>query len=380
MIYLDEAATTKPKEEVINAMLPFFTDMWFNPSSLYGGAVEVARALEVSKYTISNSINAKCNEIYFTSGGSESNCWAIQGFVNYWKSRGKESVVITSTIEHHSIIECVENIDADFMFISVDKNGFINPRHLEQMLKQCRERFGCCKIIVSLQYANNEIGTIQNISELISISHKYGAVFHTDAVQAFGHINIDVNELNVDMLSVSGHKIGCPKGIGFLYIKNGIKINPIIYGTQNNGLRGGTENVPYIIGLSKAVSLIDDSKTVKIKKIRDYAIDKLIDTFHVTLNGDKECRLPNNINVSFPYNVTGESLIYLLDMCDVYVSSGSACNSHIDKPSHVLKAIGLSDEDARRSLRITLSEETTKEDIDKAIYEIDKQIKILESE
>ena len=384
MIYLDNSATTKPKKEVVDAIMPYLTDMWHNPSSLYAPSVDIKKKIEESREIIANFINADKTEIYFTSGGSDGNSWAIQGFVNECWSQCKTPIVITSKIEHKSILNCVYNLDADVYFVGVDINGMIDLNNLEDILKGLiyqEEDYG---ILVSIQFANNEIGTVQNIKMISDIVHKYRGIFHTDAVQAFGHIPINVKELGIDMMTASGHKINALKGSGFLYKKDGVKIKPLIYGTQESGLRGGTENVIGIIGLGEAVRHINFGTNYnRIEEMcnkRDYFIRMLENKFGCILNGCYEYRLPNNINVTFPQNITGEALLYMLDMADIKVSTGSACNSHSINPSHVLKAIGLTDNGAMRTVRFSLSEDITYKDVDYVIREIDKALKIIELE
>lgn len=381
MIYLDAAATTKPKQEIIEAMMPYFTEKWYNPSALYNKSNQIKKDIENARNIVGNFINANGNEIYFTSGGSESNCWAIQGFTKQCYSVGWQPIIITSTIEHKSINACLDDIrSCNFGIVNlipVDKCGFVDVEFLEDTLKYYN---GNPNVLVSMQFANNEIGTIQHIKEIAEITHRYGAIFHVDAVQAFGHIPIDVKELDIDMMSVSGHKIGCPKGIGFLYIKNSIKIKPLIYGSQMNNMRGGTENVPYIIGMAKAVELIQNDMTrFPLSYYRNYFISEL-KKLGCTVNGSMDSRLPNNINVTFLQDITGEAMTYMLDMCGIYVATGSACNSRSVESSHVLKAIGLSDNEAARSIRITLPNDISMEVIDKVISEITKQIMLLTSE
>lgn len=378
-IYLDSAATTRPKKEVIDTIMPYLTDKWHNPSSLYQASTKVKKEIENARKIIADFINADGSEIYFTSSGSESNSWVIQGFVNQCNAKNQDYVIITSLIEHKSILSCLKEMDYKCGYVYVDTNGLFMIDMLEGLLKMFSSQGR--KILVTLQFANNEIGTIQHIKEIAKLVHKYNAIFHTDAVQAFGQVNIDVVDLGIDMLSASGHKIGCPKGIGVLYKNKNVDIKPLIYGTQMDSMRGGTENVPYIMGMAKAVQLCKENLKVKNKYIldlRNYMISELIKRFNCKLNGDDEYRLSNNINVTFPQNVTGESLIYMLDTSDIQISSGSACNSRLNVPSFVLRAIGLSDEDIMRTVRVTLSDETTKEQIDYAINEIEKSIKILE--
>lgn len=378
-IYLDSAATTRPKKEVIDAIIPYLTNRWCNPSSLYQASVKVKKEVENARKVIADFINANSSEIYFTSSGSESNSWVIQGFVNQCKSNNEDYAIITSTIEHKSILACMEEMDYKRGYIHVDNKGFLMIDMLESFLKMYSSENK--KTLVSIQFANNEIGTIQHIKEIAKLVHKYNAIFHTDAVQAFGQVNIDVVDLGIDVLSASGHKIGCPKGIGVLYKNKNVNIKPLIYGTQMNSMRGGTENVPYIMGMAKAVQICKENLGIKNKHIldlRNYMISELIKRFNCKLNGDDEYRLSNNINVTFPQNVTGESLIYMLDTSDIQISSGSACNSRLNVPSFVLRAIGLSDEEIMRTVRISLSDEITKEQIDYVINEIEKSIKILE--
>lgn len=376
MIYLDAASTTKPKQKVIDAMMPYFTEKWYNPSSIYSAGATIKKDIENARKTIGDFINANSNEIYFTSGGSESNCWAIQGFVNHCNRKGKDVAIITSVIEHKSIMDCVDNMNVNVHYVGVNNEGFVNVKSLESLLQDANSE--AHEIIVSIQFANNEIGTIQNIKEIATLVHKYDAVFHTDAVQAFGQIPIDVKDLDIDMLSASGHKIGTPKGIGFLYIKDSVEIDPLVYGSQMDGMRGGTENVPYIIGMAKAVEISDDGWEGAF--LRDYMIEKLKLKFDCNVNGSKVNRLRNNINITFPQKITGEALVYLLDLSDIYLSTGSACNSHSVEPSHVLKAIGLSDEEAARTIRITLSDMIDYDMVDKVIQEIEKQVYLFRGE
>lgn len=379
MVYLDAAATTKPKTEVIDAMMPYFTDKWHNPSSLYNPSVKVKQDIESARKIVADYIGAKSNEIFFTSGGSEGNCWAIQGYVNYWRSKGKSPVIVTSTIEHKSIMSCVENMDVDVHYIGVDNDGLINIQQLRNVVSSAR-LYGN-EVLVSVQFANNEIGIIQHIKEIAEEVHRFGAVFHTDAVQAFAQIPIDVNELGVDMMTVSGHKICTPKGIGFLYKKNGVNINPLIYGSQMDEMRGGTENVAYIMGMAKAVELAkeDEEYQLRLTVLRNNFITRL-KALGCKVNGYLNERLPNNISITFSQNITSESLLYLLDMCGICVSTGSACNSKTIEPSYVLKAIGLSDEDAMRTIRISLPYDITADEINEAVNEIEKQIKLLTME
>lgn len=377
MTYLDSAATTKPKQEVIDAMLPYLTDMWQNPSSLYNESVKIKKDIEEARNTIGKFIGADGDEIFITSGGSESNCWVIQGFVNRCRRMNKDVTIIVSDIEHKSIIECVKHMNVDVHYVGVDKYGFIDMKTLEVFLHEAYLESN--EILVSVQFANSEIGTIQNVKEIANLVHKYDGVFHSDAVQAVGQIPINVKELGVDLLSCSGHKLHAPKGVGFLYKRSGVEIDPLIYGSQMDGMRGGTESVAHIIGMAKAIELCDisDDNLDDMCDKRDYFINELIRNFGCMVNGSLDSRLQNNINVTFPQNITGEALLYVLDMSDIKVSTGSACNSREIAPSYVLKAINLSNEDAMKTVRFTISKDISYEDIDKVIDEINIAIHLI---
>ena len=381
-IYLDNAATTKVKPEVVTAMMPYLIDKWYNPSSLYSEAVEVKNNIESARETIADFIGAKRDEIFFTSGGSEGNCWAIDGFCKEVLSHNRIPIVITTKIEHKSILECVQkslcSTDGYYVIIPVDNNGFVDLVTLQENLEYYYNQLKT-DVLVSIQIANNEIGTIQDIESISKLVHKYEGILHVDAVQAFGQIPINVKELNIDMMTVSGHKIGAPKGIGFLYKNYSTNIKPLIYGSQMDGMRGGTENTAYIMGFSKAIELcnISAEKISELCKKRDYFISKLIKEFGCKLNGDRRQRLPNNINVTFPQNITGESMLYMLDISKIYTSTSSACNSHSIIPSQVLKSIGLTDEEAMKTIRISISEDITYKDIDYIIDEIKKSIQLI---
>ena len=382
-MYLDNASTTPVKQEVIDAMLPWLQDKWHNPSSLYSDATYAEIAIDNARKTIADFINAKPSEIYFTSGGSESNCWAIQGFANSRLAKHHVPIVITTNIEHKSIMECVKNLPiAATHFLSVDSSGFVDIDELEDIIKELIENgTDPDDILVSIQYANNEIGTIQEIWVISDVVHKYGCVLHTDAVQAFGQIDVDAQLNGFDMMSASAHKIGGCKGVGILYIKDGIQINPLIYGSQMDGMRGGTENVAGIVGMAKAVELAScklSQRIAHISMIRDYFI-RLFDDINCKINGSEVYRLPNNINVMLPYDINGETLLYSLDVADIQIGTGSACNSRSIEPSHVLKAIGLSDDEASRCIRITIDDDFTVQDADYVAEEIDRSIKILKS-
>lgn len=378
MIYLDAAATTKVKPEVVEAMLPYLTEQYYNPSSLYSHATKIKEDIERARKIVGNFIGANGDEIYFCSGGSEANCHAISGFCHWHNLHNVRPVIITSTIEHKSIMECVKNMIADVYYVGVDNNGLIKLDELAKLLPNV-PLWGK-SLLVSFQLTNNELGTIQRIKDVSKILNQIGGLLHVDAVQGVGQIPIDVNELGVDMLSASGHKLGAPKGIGFLYKRNGIEISPLIYGSQMNEIRGGTENTASIIGMAKAIELCDVSgnKMKELQNKRDYFINKLVEQFGCKLNGHSTERLPNNINVTFPQNINGESLVYMLDMSNIQISTGSACDSNSIQPSHVLKAIGLTNDEAMKTIRITLPDDTTYEDIDKVIEEIDKAIRLIE--
>ena len=362
LIYLDNAATTKTAPEVVEAMLPYFTEHFGNPSSVYGFAAANKEVITRQREIIADTLGAKSNEIYFTAGGSESDNWALIATAEAYASKGKH--LITSKIEHHAILHTCEYLEKkgfEVTYLDVDENGIID---LEQLKSAIRED----TILISIMYANNEIGTIQPIREIGAIAHEHGILFHTDAVQAFGQVPINVDEDQIDMLSASGHKLNGPKGIGFLYIRKGVKIRSFIHGgAQERRRRAGTENVPGIVGFGKAVERAVstmEARTKKERELRDYLIERIEKEIpYCRLNGDRTKRLPNNVNFSFRF-IEGESLLIMLDMKGICASSGSACTSGSLDPSHVLLAIGLPHEIAHGSLRMTLSEETTKEDLD----------------
>ena len=384
MIYLDASATAKYKnidDIIVDTITTAMRDSWMNPSSLY--ASNVKNKINKCRTNIASFINAKPEEIIFTSGSSESNNMAIRGWDDeVWLTTYKKSDIITTPIEHKSLLEVLENgnLGSTVYYCDVDENGVVDYESLERLLSKCEEKYE--PVLVSIHMANNEIGVIQDIKKISELVHEYGGILHTDATQALGHISIDVEELGIDMMSCSGHKISpVLRGIGFLYKRNGINIQPLIYGAQENGLRGGTEFTYGIIGLNKALELCvnDTQKTQELCVKRDYFIHRLIKEFNCKLNGHKEHRLPNNINVTFPQNITGESLLYMLDMSNIKISTGSACNSKEINPSHVLKAIKLTDQEAMKSVRFTLPEDIIYEDIDKVIKELNSAIKIVET-
>ena len=382
-MYLDNASTTPVKQEVIDAMLPWLQDKWHNPSSLYSDATYAKIAIDNARKTIADFIHAKPSEIYFTSGGSESNCWAIQGFANNRLAKHRVPVVITTNIEHKSIMECVKNLPiAATYFLNVDSYGLVDIDELEDIIKELVENgTDPDDILVSIQYANNEIGTIQEIWAISDMVHKYGCVLHTDAVQAFGQIDVNAQLDGFDMMSASAHKIGGCKGVGILYIKDGIQINPLIYGSQMDGMRGGTENVAGIVGMARAVELakIHNWDISPKYAVRDYFIKRLR-KIGCKLNGQVwEHRLPNNVNIMLPCDINGETLLYSLDVDDIQIGTGSACNSRSIEPSHVLKAIGLTDDEASRCIRITIDDDFTKQNADYVVEAIEKSLKVLKS-
>lgn len=362
MIYLDNAATTKTAPEVVEAMLPYFTQHYGNPSSVYSFASESKEAVARQREIIAAELGAKSNEIYFTAGGTESDNWALKATAEAYAAKGRH--LITTKIEHHAILHTAAYLEKrgfEITYLDVDENGMVHPEDVEAAIRPDT-------ILISVMFANNEIGTIEPIREIGEIAHKHGVLFHTDAVQAFGQLPIHVDECHIDMLSASGHKLNGPKGIGFLYIRTGVKIRSFVHGgAQERKRRAGTENVPGIIGLGKAVeraAATREERTGKERKLRDYLIGRVLDEIpYCQLNGDPDKRLPNNANFSFQF-IEGESLLIMLDMKGICGSSGSACTSGSLDPSHVLLAIGLPHETAHGSLRLTLSEETTKEDID----------------
>ncbi len=363
MIYLDNAATTKTAPEVVEAMLPYFTEMYGNPSSVYDFAGKSKDAVTKGREQIANVLGAQKEEIYFTAGGSEADNWALKATFEAYKSKGNH--IITTKIEHHAILHTCEYLEkergAKITYLDVDENGVVKLDQLEKAITPET-------ILISVMFANNEIGTLQPIKEIGMIAKEHGILFHTDAVQAFGQVPINVDELGIDMLSSSGHKLNGPKGIGFLYIRKGVKIRSFVHGgAQERKRRAGTENVPGIVGFGVAAERAMHSmadRTAKEVLVRDHLISRITSEIpYVKLNGHPKKRLPNNVNVSFQF-VEGESMLLMLDSFGICASSGSACTSGSLDPSHVLLAIGLPHEIAHGSLRLTLSEETTMEDAD----------------
>ena len=372
-IYMDNAATTQVYPEVFDAMKPYFTEFYGNPSSIYSFAGNSKKAVEDARKTIADFLGARTEEIYFTGGGSESDNWALKATADAYANKGKH--IITSKIEHHAILHTCEYLEKkgfEVTYLDVDENGFVNPADVEKAIRPDT-------ILVSIMTANNEIGTIEPIAEIGKIAKDHGVLFHTDAVQAFGHIPMNVDEMNIDMLSASGHKINGPKGIGIMYIRKGVKIGSFVHGgAQERQRRAGTHNVPGIVGIGKAVELARDNMKERMEyetKLRDHLISRVMEEIpYAKLNGDKVKRLPNNVNVCFRF-IEGESMLILLDQNGVCGSSGSACTSGSLDPSHVLLAIGLPHEIAHGSLRLTLTEKNTMEEVD---FTVDKLKGIIE--
>ena len=377
LIYLDHAATTAARPEVVEAMLPYFTENFWNPSSVYTPALNNRKVVDEARELIAKSLGTDSPNIYFTAGGSESDNWALKAAAEAYQDKGKH--IITSTIEHHAILHTCEYLEKkgfEVTYVDVDENGVLRLDQLKAAIRPDT-------ILISVMFANNEIGTIQPIKEIGEIAKEHGIIFHTDAVQAYGQIPIDVDEYHIDMLSASGHKLNGPKGIGFLYIRKGLKLRSFVHGgAQERKRRAGTENVTGIVGLGKAVEIAFDTmkeRTAKEMEVRDYAIERLLaEVPYCRLNGDAKKRLPNNINISFQF-IEGESLLIMLDMAGICASSGSACTSGSLDPSHVLLAIGLPHEIAHGSLRMTLGEETTKEDMDYVVEKIKEIVEKLRS-
>lgn len=362
LIYLDNAATTAMKPEVFEAMKPYFLENYSNPNSVYTFAQQSKKAVDESRETIAGLLGAKPNEIYFTAGGSESDNWAIKSCAEAFASKGKH--IITTKIEHHAVLHTCEYLEkkgCEVTYLDVDENGLVSLEQLEKAIRPDT-------VLISIMFANNEIGTVEPIREIGAIAKKHGVLFHTDAVQAFGHVPIRVDELNIDLLSASAHKFHGPKGIGFLYMRNGIKLGAYMHGgAQERSKRAGTSNVPGIVGMAKAAQLAAagmEEHNKKIMEVRDHLIKRVLDEIpYARLNGHREQRLPNNVNFCFRF-IEGESLLIMLDQKGICASSGSACTSGSLDPSHVLLAIGLPHEIAHGSLRLTLSEENSIEEAD----------------
>ena len=377
VIYLDNAATTKVAPEVVEAMLPYFTENYGNPSSVYGFAAKNKEAITKQREIIANALGASKEEIYFTAGGSESDNWALKATAEAYKTKGNH--IITTKIEHHAILHTAEYLAKqgyEITFLDVDEDGMVKIDELKAAIRPTT-------ILISVMFANNEIGTIQPIREIGAIAKENGILFHTDAVQAFGQVPINVDDYHIDMLSASGHKLNGPKGIGFLYIRKGLKLRSFVHGGgQERKRRAGTENVPGIIGIGTATERAMRTmkeRTARETELRDYLIERILDEVPYTrLNGHPSKRLPNNTNFSFRF-IEGESLLIMLDMKGICGSSGSACTSGSLDPSHVLLAIGLPHEIAHGSLRLTLSEDTTKEEIDYVVESVKEIVARLRS-
>jgi len=361
-IYFDHAATTPTHPDVLEKMLPYFTELYGNPSSIYKFAQGNKTALDTAREQVTAAINAEEKEIFFTSGGTEADNWAILGIAENYKNKGNH--IITTQIEHHAVLHTCEYLEKngyEVTYLPVDADGIVDLVSLKNAIKENT-------ILISIMYANNEIGTIQPIKEIGKIAKEAGVLFHTDAVQAVGHLAIDVKDLQIDLLSISAHKLYGPKGIGALYVKKGVKLKAFIHGGgQERKRRGGTENVPAIVGFGMAIERAINNMALESKReaeLRDYLIAEVLDKVPFSkLNGHPVNRLPNNANISFDF-IEGESMLIMLDMQGFCASSGSACTSGSLDPSHVLLAIGLKHESAHGSLRLTLGESNTKEEID----------------
>ena len=377
LIYLDNAATTKTRPEVVEAMLPYFTEYYGNPSSVYTFSSESKKAVTNAREIIAKSLGAKTNEIYFTAGGSESDNWALVATAEAYSAKGKH--IITSKIEHHAILHTCQYLEKrgyEVTYLDVDENGVVK---LDELKKAIRPD----TILISIMFANNEIGTIEPIKEIGEIAKEHGILFHTDAVQAYAHVPINVDECHIDMLSSSGHKLNGPKGIGFLYIRTGVKIRSFIHGgAQERKRRAGTHNVPGIVGIGTAAKLAKENmeeRSAKEIALRDHLIERILKEIPYTrLNGHRTDRLPNNANFCFRF-IEGESMLILLDQAGICGSSGSACTSGSLDPSHVLLAIGLPHEIAHGSLRMTLGADITKEDIDYTVDQLKEIVAHLRS-
>lgn len=375
IIYMDNAATTAVSQEALETMMPFFRENFGNPSTIYSVGRNAKKELEIARERVAKALGASPKEIFFTSCGTESDNWAIKGAAFEGLKKGKNHI-ITSKIEHHAVLHTVQYLEKkgfDVTYLDVDSQGLVNPKDVENAITGKTA-------LVTIMYANNEIGTIEPIEEIGKICKDKGVLFHTDAVQAVGHVPIDVKKQNIDMLSLSAHKFHGPKGIGALYIRKGVRIETFMEGgAQESGKRAGTENTAEIAALGKAIETACteiEEKNSKLIKKRDKLISELLKIERSRLNGHREKRLPGNINISFE-GIEGESLLLLLDMAGICASSGSACTSGSLDPSHVLLAIGLPHENAHGSLRLSLDESNTDEEIDFVIAEVSKAVKRL---
>lgn len=365
MIYMDNAATTAVLPEVLDKMIPYYKDIYSNPSAIYSFAQKSKNAVEDARSVIADTLGAAPGEIYFTGGGSESDNWAVKLVADKYRDKGTH--IITTAIEHHAVLhtaEYLEKLGFDVTYVKPDKNGYITPESIESAIRPDT-------ILISVMTANNEVGTIEPVANIGEIAHKHGIIFHTDAVQAYGHIPIDVTAMNIDMLSASGHKFNGPKGVGFLYVSNSVRFGSFMHGgAQERGRRAGTLNVPGIVGMSEAAkyhacNMAEDNEYVS--RLRDYMIGRIQSQIPYTyINGSLSERLPNNINVSFEF-IEGETLLIMLDQDGICASSGSACTSGSLNPSHVLKAMGITDSLSHSALRLSISKSTTYEDADYVI-------------
>ncbi len=368
MIYLDNAATTRVSDGVLEAMLPYFKERYGNPSSIYEFSMQNKKVLVEAREAIAGALGCEPSEIYFTSGGSESDNWALCKVAEEYKEKGRH--IITSKIEHHAVLHTckwLERQGYEITCIGVDEHGIVKLEELKRAIRPDT-------ILISVMAANNEIGTIQPIEEIGRIAREHGILFHTDAVQAFGHIPMDVKRMQLDMLSASAHKLNGPKGVGFLYVKNGVRLPSMVHGgAQERGRRAGTENVPGIVGFGQAVKEAQEAmqeRAVREQELRDYFMDEVLARIpYARVNGSRRNRLPNNVNFSFQY-IEGESLLIMLDMQGICASSGSACTAGSVEPSHVLMALGLPEEVANGSIRFTLGADTTREEIDTTIEKL----------
>lgn len=375
LVYFDNAATTKIYPEVLKEMLPYFSKIYSNASGIYEFAARAKMATDLSRERIAKLINAEPQEIYFTSGGTESDNWALKSLAQSLRKKGNH--IITSKIEHHAILNTckyLENNGFEVTYLDVDGDGMVNPEQVMDCIKKST-------IIISVMFANNEVGTIQPIKQIGRIAKENRVLFHTDAVQAFGQIPIDVKELNIDLLSASAHKLHGPKGTGCLYISSEVDITPFMHGgSQENKLRAGTLNVPGIVGFGKAAEIALGKMPEKVKyetELRDYLIDSVIKNVPYTkLNGHRSNRLPNNTNFSFRF-IEGESLLIILDTLGICASTGSACSAGSKDPSHVLVAMGKTEDEAHGSLRLTLSDTTTREEVDYVVKSVAESVESL---
>jgi len=373
--YLDYAATTPVKKEVLESMMPYFSEVYGNASSLHTFGQNAKEKLTESREIVANTVGAKTNEIYFTSGGSESDNWAIKSIAKLNRDKGNH--IITSKIEHHAVLHTCETLEKEgfeVTYLDVDEEGYVELDVLKDAIREDT-------ILITIMFINNEIGTIQPIKEIGAIARENNILFHTDAVQALGNVSIDVEELNIDLMSVTAHKIYGPKGIGALYVKRGVKIIPFIDGgAQERKKRAGTENIPAIVGFAKACQLAEEDleeHVEKLSKLRDELIEKILGSIdEVKLNGPRDNRHPGNVNVAFKY-IEGEALLLMLDAVGIAASSGSACTTGALEPSHVLMSIGLGHEIAHGSLRLTIGDFTEPEDIDFIVENLVRIVKTL---